>query len=375
MCAWLILASQESLAEATLMPMGKGFAITTHVDLAEQLRQGYEVVADVSLPRIKITAILNDAVATLVSFAYRHRENQSQHAVMGLIVGTGANATTFLPLSKLGAAKWPRDVRDPDIRIAVNTEWSINGTASALRNLALITKWDAALDAAGELAGFQPLEYMTAGRYLGELGRLILVDYLTNELRIPVQQLPPKLQQRHGLTTAFLGNLGPHLQHTTGRSMLQQLQHELLPPAAPLLPATTASPSSIPAFTWTEETANLTYTLARAIQRRASALTAAATLALALFADMHKLPCLRADSALLIGYTGGCIQHFQQYLVDCQTFLDTLAPRLFVSGAQRQEQQEQQQQSRLPTLRLVPCHDGGIVGAGILASVVQREVD
>ncbi len=56
---------------------------------------------------------------------------------------------------------------------------------------------------------------------------------------------------------------------------------------------------------------------------------------------------------LVVGFTGGCIQFFQNYLADCQRFLDSILELEF-DGAS--------------PVRVVlsPCHDGGITGAGIL---------
>lgn len=353
------------------MGMGKGFAITSGLDLAKQLMTSYESTRLPSLPRIKISAICNDAVATLVSFAYQLRSNPRRKAAMGLIVGTGCNATIPLALGKLHPNKRPKSVKvldekesNLDMKIAVNTEWTIKGAAGPLHELKFITKWDSILDSESEAPGFQPFEYMTAGRYLGELGRLIIVDYLTTHLHIPKSSLPPKLLLRHGLTTTFLGNLGPHLA-TIEPSMTNQLEAELPPSRDP------------GAWHWTGEAADVVFAIAKAVQRRAAGMTAAAVIGLLACADeIHlnssssSLPSeshipnglaksnLLEVEELMVGYTGGCIVHFQDYLLDCQGFLDAVMQREFGD-------------SFAPKVVLLPCHDGGILGAGILAGTVQ----
>ncbi|KAK0119744.1 hypothetical protein ONS95_011179 [Cadophora gregata] len=362
---------QHTLSEATLMSMGKGFQITSNLDLGKLLLQGYEKTRG-ALPRIKITAIVNDAVATLVSFAYQFRSNTRRKAAMGLIVGTGCNATIPLALGKLHPDKRPTQVKildgeteaDLNLKIAVNTEWTIRGAAGPLHELNFITHWDKKLDAQGEVPGFQPFEYMTAGRYLGELGRIIIVDYLTTNLYIPESSLPPLLTQRHGLSTTFLGNLGPHLA-TLEPSLLKQLNTEIPPSIEP------------DAWKWTAEIADVVYDIAKAIQIRAAGMTAAAVIALLACAEeIHfsspsttkSLPngitaqingSKEALDELMVGYTGGCIVHFQDYLADCQRFLDE------IMGAEFAGQED------VPRVVLMPCHDGGIIGAGILAGTVQ----
>src|SRR5450432_2511275 len=157
------------------MSMGKGFAITSNLDLGRQLREGYsKAQGRRKLPDVEILAIVNDTVATLISFGYQLKASPQHKAAMGLIVGTGNNATIPLKLTTLHPAKRPRAENIPAVessneqKILVNTEWSINGTAGPLKELRLITSWDKALDAAGSAPGFQPFEYMTAGRYLGD---------------------------------------------------------------------------------------------------------------------------------------------------------------------------------------------------------------
>lgn len=252
-----------------------------------------------------------------------------------------------------------------DQRIAVNTEWSINGTAPALRALGLISKWDEELDAAGEVPGFQPLEYMTAGRYLGELGRLVLLDYLKNCQGYTVDALPAKLQQRFGLTTTFLSHFKPP--HPS--VLLGKLESEF---------PVSGTKSD---FVWTEDLAIKIYKIAKAIEIRAAGIVAAATIGLlACAGDVQLTEEFRehentehrsgangsstaaAPTDLVVGYTGGCIAHFQDYLVDCQGFLEGILRQEFGPG---------------PPVRVIlsPCHDGGITGAGVLCGAAQAQYE
>lgn len=355
---------QHTLSEATLMAMGKGFAITTDADLASQLSRGYETARKPGLPPVKIAAIVNDAVATLVSFVYQAPEGASCKAAMGLICGTGSNATIPLPISMLKPSKLPQIQHgqgSEDPKVAVNTEWSINGTASALRSFDLVSKWDEQLDAAGEVPGFQPLEYMTAGRYLGELGRIILLDYLAGR-GYHTDVLPEKLRDKFGLTTTFLSHFKP----LNAPVLLGQLEAEF--------PAAATAGSS---FAWTEEMASVVYSIAKAIEVRAAGIIAAATVGLLACAGDIPLRQEQRHEAngqsvrqagalpqmdLVVGFTGGCIAHFQDYLSDCRGFLQGILEAEFGSE---------------PPVRisLRPCHDGGITGAGVLsgASRVSSE--
>lgn len=350
---------QNTLSEASLMAMGKGFAITSKLDLGSHLMKGYERSRDPSLPPLKVAAITNDAVATMVSFVYQSNETPTRKAAMGLICGTGCNATILLPKSSLHQDKLPAKVGvlatddEENVKVAVNTEMSINGTAPALRKFGLISEWDTRLDEEGDKPGFQPMEYMTAGRYLGELGRLILVDYLCLQLGHPRSALPPLLLQRFGLTTTFLSNFRP----PSAPVLLQMLETEF--------PVATSD------FQWTEDIALILYEIAKAIEVRAAGIIAASVIGLLVCAgDMSLRQPLgekgqaaptngeHAPIDLVVGYTGGCIAHFQDYLTDCQDFLDRTMEAEYGES---------------PPVRVLlsPCHDGGITGAGVLAGSSQ----
>ncbi len=355
---------QNTISDATLMSMGKGFVVSSNLDLGTYLVNGYEKARTPDLPPIKVTAILNDSVATLVSFIYQSQEDKSHKAAMGLICGTGSNATISLPKRILRREKLPEKVRglngDPieDLKIAVNTEWSINGTAPALHKLGLVSKWDAQLDSEGEKPGFQPLEYMTSGRYLGELGRIILLDYLRSCLNYTEETLPAGLLQRFGLTTTFLSHFRP----PEAPVLLQKLEGEF--------PSCTAKPP----FRWSEDIAMALYEVAKAIEVRAAGIIAAGVIALLACSEDIPLPRkpLRNKSnastpttepgngaVLSVGYTGGCISHFLDYLADCQGLMDAILKSEFGDK---------------PPVKVVlsPCHDGGIIGAGVLCGAATQ---
>lgn len=193
----LTVLSQTSLSEATLLPMGKGFAITTDLNLGEMLLAGYarhcsimkastktsQVPGGKLLPKIRVAAITNDTVATFVSLAYAVKTAPNSRVAMGLIVGTGTNATVPMRPNDLHPEKQSQ-LHDPSATdtVIINTEWTIRGTDEPLEALGIKTMWDRTLDENSDAPGFQPFEYMTSGRYLGEIVRLAFVDTLSNEM-------------------------------------------------------------------------------------------------------------------------------------------------------------------------------------------------
>ncbi|UNI21812.1 hypothetical protein JDV02_007768 [Purpureocillium takamizusanense] len=340
---------QHSLSEATITSMGKGFAIPPDVELGARLQHGYDKFKTEDLPPIRVAAIANDSVSTLVSFIFNFDGAAHRRATMGLILGTGSNATVPLRLNSLHPTKQQQKVsvlpgeKAEDVKIAVNTEWSINGTAAPMREMGLITRWDDALSAQNERPGFQPLEYMTAGRYLGELGRMMMLSYLTETLGLPAETLPSMLLERHSLTTTFLSHFKP----LEPAVLVAKLKAEFLEPTG---------------FAWTERFAEALYHIAKAIELRAAGIIAAAVIALLTVAE--ELPAHGSAmqdpsvTELGVGYTGGCIVHFQDYLADCQQFVDALMRKRFGDKTPLR-------------VALSPCHDGGITGAGILVAAAM----
>ncbi|PLN82086.1 putative hexokinase family protein XprF [Aspergillus taichungensis] len=409
---------QESLTEATLMPMGKGFAITSDLNLRNILLSGYEKHTKrpdddhepskkrrklYSLPKLKIAAITNDAVATLASLAYAVKSLPNSRVAMGIIVGTGCNATIPMKLSALHESKanHVRSKNPTAEETVINTEWTISGALPPLQELNIITKWDAELDRACARPGFQPFEYMTGGRYIGELIRIILFDYLVNVTGLSPKQLPATLIQEYALTTTYVSDTVARAR--SDLDLVDVLKRTLPPPESS-------------DWHWDVMTAGAFRKIARTVQRRSAGLIAAAVVGLLactreieLKADStenspesslapspapngntslpgpsndsltpggsdgvnnnghgHIVPVLSptptpADwesgpEELVVAYTGGIIQQYPQFKEMCQQFIDRLIMR---TGPQKSGK----------SVFLREACDGGVIGAGVLAGI------
>ncbi len=165
---WSFPIEQTSPCSGKIQGMGKGFQCaqdTLGLDVGELLQTA---CAKEGL-NVRVDAIVNDGAATLLSQAYL-----SPSTSMGLILGTGTNAAVYLPTSTLERSKFGRrnfNWCGGADKVIVNTEFSMFG-----KGILPQTIWDETLNKTHVLPDFQPLEYMTTGRYLGELMRLIIVD-------------------------------------------------------------------------------------------------------------------------------------------------------------------------------------------------------
>jgi hexokinase len=353
--------------------MGKGFAITSDLNLGKMLLAGYarhcaqpsanghvecdEKGGRYPLPRIRVAAITNDTVATFASLAYAMKAEPNSRVAMGLIVGTGTNATVPMKLNSLHSAK-RKDLPNPDAvdMVVINTEWTIRGTDKPLIDLNIKTPWDLTLDANSDAPGFQPFEYMTAGRYLGEIVRLVYLDVAPRELG---SDLPAQLQIRNALPTRFLSEVVARLDLA---EVIRELEQ--------------AYPANGSTAHWTHARAELLRDIAHAVQQRSSALIAAACIGLLnCVGDIHIDKSGESPPAnhgidshevsdteeLVIAYAGGTISQYPQWLETCQHWIDVLA-------------KEASQANTLKRIVLREALSGGIIGAGVLAGMTNEIV-
>ena len=146
-----------------------------------------------------MNALVNDTEATLIWHAFANPSTS-----MSLILGTGLNVAAMLPVSvfpphKLGgrAEEWLQAAKV----VLINTEISMFGA-----DILPVTDADRALDAASNAPGFQPLEQLTSGRYLGEIVRLTLEEG-TKAGHLFDGAMPVALQMRFGLDTRIVALL------------------------------------------------------------------------------------------------------------------------------------------------------------------------
>ncbi len=247
----------------------------------------------------------------------------------------------------------------------INTEWTINGAAKPLRDLDLITVWDKVLDRECDAPGFQPFEYMTAGRYLGELVRIIFLIWSNAIAGYDLDDLPEQIRTRNQLTTTFLATVVAPAEDA--RTFVKILNQNL--------PAPKQSK-----WTWDLESADMIRKAAKAVQLRSSALIAAAIVGLLACAGELELDSpenhvseartngfsttntyqdtvTEEKEELVVAYTGSLITLYPGFKEETQRRID----RLLEHTGRR---------NRGKRVVLREASDGGIIGAGVLAGTV-----
>jgi len=151
---------QTGIASGILICWNKGFKARGVVgnDVVKLMKEAF---IRKGVGNIKISALVNDTVGTLVARAY-----EDALCDVGVIIGTGTNAC--YP-EKLACIKKWKGAKNKSRHMIINIEW---GNFDKLA----LTQFDRYLDKTSENPGRQMLEKMVSGMYLGRIAGLILKD-------------------------------------------------------------------------------------------------------------------------------------------------------------------------------------------------------
>lgn len=293
--SWSFPVDQISLQAGKIQGMGKGFYCGQSTEGQEL---GGLIVAACRNQglNLRVAALINDSCAGLLSRAYLDSSTS-----MSLVLGTGTNMAIHLPLSSLGPSK----LQDRDTtwlskaeKVTINTELSMFG-----KGILPETRWDSLLNQTHSLPNFQPLEYMTTGRYLGEILRLIIAEAV-NSAGLFDGKFPDSLQEPYSLDTCLLAVVesdeSPQL--TAAATYLQKsIDLEVTPSAAEM------------AFI---------RLVVESISRRASAYIAVAIHAL--WKVERKVNGTTGPSRTTIACNGGVIDKYPGFRSRCQAHLAEL---------------------------------------------------
>lgn len=187
-------AIQDSIDHGVLQTWTKGFDISgvEGEDVASQLR---DAMKKLDLP-VHLVAVVNDTTGAMIASAYHDPKT-----VIGGIFGTGCNAAY---MDKIGNIPKLKDTDlDSDTPMAINCEY---GAFDNSRSVLPITKFDKEIDEESPRPGEQAFEKTSAGLYLGEIYRLIIIDLASRNLFFQDQDTQP-LQKPYKIDTAFLSAL------------------------------------------------------------------------------------------------------------------------------------------------------------------------
>ncbi|KAK5075584.1 hypothetical protein LTS08_001349 [Lithohypha guttulata] len=191
-------AIQDYIDQGVLQTWTKGFDIENVEgnDVASQLRSA---ISDLNLS-IEIVAVINDTTGAMIASAYNDPDT-----IVGAIFGTGCNAAYMDKISNIPKLKGKEQIQNlsPDTPMAINCEY---GAFDNARKVLPITRYDENIDADSPRPGEQAFEKLSAGLYLGEIFRLIILDMHDRNLFLKDQDIT-KLKEPYSIDTAFLSSL------------------------------------------------------------------------------------------------------------------------------------------------------------------------
>ncbi|MFC1589959.1 hypothetical protein ACFL42_00545 [Candidatus Omnitrophota bacterium] len=153
---------RKGIDSGILLRWTKGFS-TSGVLGKDVVKLLKDALAKKGVRNIRIAALSNDTVSTMVAGAYKHTDCD-----IGVILGTGTNACYSEAMSNI--KKW-KGAKTPSGSMIVNIEW---GNFNKLRK----NSYDNELNEFSDNPDEQILEKKASGKYLGELARLVLKDFI-----------------------------------------------------------------------------------------------------------------------------------------------------------------------------------------------------
>ncbi|KAL9031320.1 MAG: hypothetical protein Q9196_000644 [Gyalolechia fulgens] len=248
---------------------------------------------------VRLDAIVNDSSAAVLSRAYMDPSTR-----LAVILGTGLNAAIHLPISslhrsKFGVREFP--TAEHTTHVLVNTELSMFGKGAFPT-----TRWDDHLNAHHILPDYQPMEYLLAGGYLGEIVRLILVE-ATESAGLFGGVLPPGLSGPFSLETRILAAI--EADHYPSLSPSCKLLRDTYSLATPPTPAEM----------------HFIRQVTLAVSRRSQGYFTAAIYALSsLFHEIDAMDSANGLDHISIGCDGSVINKYPGYMQQCQVLLDQM---------------------------------------------------
>ncbi|CAO3673475.1 unnamed protein product [Rhizopus microsporus] len=163
---------QSALNKAVVIQWTKDFEITgaNNKNIAELLQTGFKR----RHININVEAVVNGAVGCLLAHSYR-----SLDTLVACTISTGTNAAYWEQVSEIKKYN-TQSPPNGDGEMIINTEWGSFGD----NNLTFLprTFYDNRLNRQSVNPGIHVFEKMVSGLYLGEIARLIMVDFLDRRL-------------------------------------------------------------------------------------------------------------------------------------------------------------------------------------------------
>ncbi|CAO3611132.1 unnamed protein product [Mucor hiemalis] len=322
---WSFPVDQTSVSAGKILRMGKGFTIegVEGYDLSTLFLEAFQR----KNVNVKVTALLNDTVGTLVAHAYTNPD-----ARVGFIYGTGVNAAYPELVSRMVKLEGQHHKYPQGTSMLVNTEIDIFGSDAYLP----LNKFDSEFNGNHSQPDFQLYEKMMSGACIGELVRLSAIE-LINENHLFNGHRPTEFAIAMEFSTAVPSDIEGHLDDSTEK----RFEHfkELF----------TFKDSN---YTPVEEDLLIFTELCQIVSNRAARLAGAAMASLI----EQQSDLLSGTKPIVIGVNGST---YEKYPNMHQRILDSLVTWFGSETGKR--------------IRLELATDGGSIGGALIAMLAEKE--
>ncbi|KAK8064651.1 hexokinase [Apiospora phragmitis] len=161
---------------------------------------------------VQLVSVINDTTGAMIASAYVDPET-----IVGGIFGTGCNAAY---MENVGSIPKLKTTLPDDTMIAINCEY---GAFDNSHQVLPRTKYDIEICRESVRPDEQAFEKMSAGLYLGEIFRLVMLDLHEQGLAFKGQNAFEKLNQAFKLDTEFLSGL----EHDTDEQIVARYEKSL----------------------------------------------------------------------------------------------------------------------------------------------------
>ncbi|ODQ77556.1 hypothetical protein BABINDRAFT_163552 [Babjeviella inositovora NRRL Y-12698] len=331
---WSFPVKQTSKNSGIIQEVSKGYQLTSEV-AGKDLKVLIESACLKRKLEVQVEAIINDAVSVFITGEF------FDEAKLAIVLGTGTNSCLPLPTRLFCQEKQVANYVQNDKECLVNTELSIFG----LDLLSYATQYDKLIDFRFGLSPalikphmnldngiFQPIEEMTSGRYISELVRLVMVDFIAQgQLFRGACPL--------NLTTAFefSGELVCFLSETSDNDKCKAKLSEFLQVESDILPVIEDMDIAV------------VKSIISVVVERGAFIVACSILALC------ELSQISGDDKVNVPFVGSILNHFVSYREQVEKFLN--------------QARETLPRKHIPRFCLKHAASSSVIGASVAAAV------
>ncbi|KAF9189318.1 glucokinase [Haplosporangium sp. Z 11] len=350
---------QTAINSGTLIAWTKGFSCPdmVHKDPAAFLQDAFRRR---NMP-VRVAALLNDTVGTLLAHAYRH-----PRTVIGLGLGTGTNGAYIERMDRI--PKWKGSVTSKETEMVINMEF---GAFDSELLVLPVTMYDHQVDQKSPNKGRQIFEKMIAGMYLGEITRNILVDLIDRRLLF-TNCTNVEMNRAWALDTAYMSSI--EADSTPNLDDTQRILEKVLRSCSETAADELSKERRATIMTTTLVDRKIVKVVVGLVGQRAARLSA---MAVAGILEHTKEVAWCAESGADIGVDGSLFMFYPSFECD---ILDALEEIFELETGMRgvvvvrtdealemMDVCEEPQMDRGLEIRMRPCIDGSGVGAALCA--------